>query len=679
MINIDEKQKRILQLLCQNDEYVSLEWLQETLSVSKRTVYYLINKINDTLAVYQIAPIQNKRGAGYYIENEQKKQIQSLFTESLVESSLKAEDRIQFLICWLLYPDKVIHVETIMECFGISRNSVFSDLKKLKTEIQKYHLDLVYSPKEGYKLQGIPANFHAIFLHYIMILLQKVSYREIFFLNVSEVELYYRRLLSISDQLGNEYKGDNYLLAISCLLSITHHTNEKFDFSLLELKDLGKTKELNLIDEMFQDFNVHERLYLAIYLLGSKAGNTVAYKDDEKDIELFELAQVLTEKFEKVSRIRFSDKNELINSLYLRFKLSLYYYKISIQIMNPFTADVKKNYPDLYEIVNTLCIENEDIFPFPLSEGEIVYITIHFGGHIRNESSYLYRKMRVLIVCPSGISTSVLLRKEIENSFANIQVVDSIAVADIPDTVKDIDFIISTVDIQAQVPCIKVHTILSREDKSRIASLISLNENTYSNNPNGIEELLNIVYRYVDPKDHENVKTDIIQFLQNGNPLLQINEISQYRLCEVLNVDDIVLANKQMGWEEGIKVASRPLLNNGYIKPNYIASMINLVCDYGPYFVLRNGVALAHGKSNEGANMLGLSLLVNKSGVLFEDLEVKLLFVLSSPDQNKHLRLLRDIMELSEDEKIVQEILEQTTTALIHEKIKLLYHDIAKK
>ena len=119
--------------------------------------------------------------------------------------------------------------------------------------------------------------------------------------------------------------------------------------------------------------------------------------------------------------------------------------------------------------------------------------------------------------------------------------------------------------------------------------------------------------------------------------------------------------------------------NCGYSEPNYIKSMINLVCDYGPYFVLRNGVALAHGKSNEGANMLGLSLLVNKSGVLFEDLEVKLLFVLSSPDQNKHLRLLRDIMVLSEDERIVQEILEQTTTALVHEKIELLYHDIAKK
>ena len=156
----------------------------------------------------------------------------------------------------------------------------------------------------------------------------------------------------------------------------------------------------------------------------------------------------------------------------------------------------------------------------------------------------------------------------------------------------------------------------------------------------GFERIDNkLVYLYHDGciGSNENVKADIIQFLQNGNPLLQINETSQYRLCEVLNVDDIVLANKQMGWEEGIKIASRPLLNNGYIKPNYIKSMINLVCDYGPYFVLRNGVALAHGKSNEGANMLGLSLLVNKSGVLFEDLEVKLLFVLSSPDQNKHL------------------------------------------
>lgn len=679
MINIDEKQKIILQILCQNEEYVSLEWLQETLSVSKRTIYYLINKINDTLSVYQIDPIQNKRGAGYYIEDKQKKQIQSLFTESLVESSLKSEDRIQFLICWLLYPNKIIHIETIMECFDISRNSVFSDLKKLKKEIQKYHLDLVYNPKEGYRLKGIPANFHTIFLHYITILLQKVSYREIFFLNVSEVELYYDRLLKISNQLGNEYKGDNYLLAISCLLSITHHTNEKFDFSLLELKDLGQTEELNLIDEMFQDFNVHERLYLAIYLLGSKAGNTVAYKDDEKDIELYELAQVLTEKFEKVSRIRLSEKNELINSLYLHFKLSLYYFRMSIQIMNPFTADVKKNYPDLYEIVNALCKENEDIFPFPLSEGEIAYITIHFGGHIRNESSYLYRKFRVLIVCPSGISTSVLLRKEIEHSFSNIQVVDSIAIAGIPNTVKDIDFIITTVDMEAQVPCIKVHTILSKEDKSRIASVISLNENTYSCNKSGIEELLNIVYRYVDPKNYDNLKTEVLQFLQNGNPLFKINETSQYRLFEVLSSGDIVLANKRMDWKEGIQIASHPLLKNGYIKSDYIDSMINLVCNYGPYFVLRNGVALAHGKSNEGANMLGLSLLVNKSGVIFEDLPVNLLFVLSSPDQNKHLRLLRDIMELSENKNFVQDILNQNTTGLIYEKLKQACNKIAKK
>ena len=479
--------------------------------------------------------------------------------------------------------------------------------------------------------------------------------------------------------MGDAYKGDNYLLSISCLLTVIHHADEKFDFSLLEMKSLGKTEELNLIDQYFQDFNVHERLYLAIYLLGSKVGNTVAYQDDEKNIELYELAQVLTEKFEKVSRVSLSDKNGLINSLYLHFKLSFYYYTISIQVMNPLIDDVKKNYFDLFVITRDLCLANENLFPFPLTESEIVYITIHFGGHILNRSNSLFKKYRVLVVCPSGISTSVLLKKEIENTFINILIVDAISIVDITKVKDDIDFIVSTVDIDTDLPYVKVHTILSMEDKSRIASLIALNDRAVAYNRNGINELLNIVYRYVSPSDQMKVKEDILQYIQGGNPFLQMGENSQLRLYEILNSDDIVLANKELSWEDGIALASKPLLKNGSIRQEYISSMINLGKEYGPYFVLRNGVALAHGKSSEGANLLGLSLLVNKSGILFEDdLVVKVLFVLSSPDQNKHLRILRDIMEVAEDSELIDDILKLNSSGLVLNKIKSFFDLIAK-
>ncbi|MGL4897037.1 MAG: PTS sugar transporter subunit IIA, partial [Cetobacterium sp.] len=39
-------------------------------------------------------------------------------------------------------------------------------------------------------------------------------------------------------------------------------------------------------------------------------------------------------------------------------------------------------------------------------------------------------------------------------------------------------------------------------------------------------------------------------------------------------------------WEEAIKIASRPLLEKGYIEPRYIDTMISKVNELGFYIVL---------------------------------------------------------------------------------------------
>lgn len=69
----------------------------------------------------------------------------------------------------------------------------------------------------------------------------------------------------------------------------------------------------------------------------------------------------------------------------MHFKLTLYYYKLSIHIANPLKKQVKENYPDLYEVVRTVCDKFREIAPFPISDGEIIYITMHFGGHLKQD------------------------------------------------------------------------------------------------------------------------------------------------------------------------------------------------------------------------------------------------------------------------------------------------------
>lgn len=316
---------------------------------------------------------------------------------------------------------------------------------------------------------------------------------------------FYSRLQQISLKMHNEYDDYN-LLAIACLLNIVHYVDEKFDFSILELRDLEKTEELHMIDKYFQDLNVHERLYLTIHLLGSKAGSVIRLDDSQRDIQLFELALHLVDLFERQTSCDISEKNELVNSLYMHFKLSMYYYQLSIQISNTLLEDVKENYGNLYQMIKNLCESMDDEFPFILTDSEISYITMHFGGHLKQVQGKFYALIRVLIVCPSGISTSTLLKREVEDLYANVTVIAATAAENIAQYKENIDFIVSTIDLDTDIPWIKVNAILTKDDKSKIASMMSLNMQTYKLNKDNFSGLFSIIQKYVDPTQMKNLK-----------------------------------------------------------------------------------------------------------------------------------------------------------------------------
>lgn len=82
--------------------------------------------------------------------------------------------------------------------------------------------------------------------------------------------------------------------------------------------------------------------------------------------------------------------------------------------------------------------------------------------------------------------------------------------------------------------------------------------------------------------------------------------------------------------------------------------MISLVNQYGAYFVLQNGVAVAHGKPVEGAESLGISLLIDHQSIVFDaNTKVNYLFVLSNPDMSKHFQLLKEIMFVSRNPSLL--------------------------
>lgn len=665
MAKLEKSQKEFLMLLLENENPQSIQSIQDQLDISRRTVYYIVNKINDVFYDLRMEPINNKRGQGYYLTSDQKKVVDSILHSDGTLQNLSPDERVHYLICWMMYPKANIHIENIMELFDISRNSVFNDLKDLKSEIEKYDVSLYFDIKNGYMINGQVFSKRALLLYYLKILLKKIHYKSIEFLDVSEVETFYSRLQQISLKMHNEYDDYN-LLAIACLLNIVHYVDEKFDFSILELRDLEKTEELHMIDKYFQDLNVHERLYLTIHLLGSKAGSVIRLDDSQRDIQLFELALHLVDLFERQTSCDISEKNELVNSLYMHFKLSMYYYQLSIQISNTLLEDVKENYGNLYQMIKNLCESMDDEFPFILTDSEISYITMHFGGHLKQVQGKFYALIRVLIVCPSGISTSTLLKREVEDLYANVTVIDATAAENIAQYKENIDFIVSTIDLDTDIPWIKVNAILTKDDKSKIASMMSLNMQTYKLNKDNFSGLFSIIQKYVDPTQMKNLKKDVYDYFREGNLIVDVVEEKQLRLKDIMYRDHLIHIDKDIMWDEAIRLASVPLLKTNIITENYINEMIGLVRDYGPYIVIKNRIAIAHAKTEAGANALGTALLINKKNIQFEDdLNIHYLFVISSSNPKEHLQILKDISMLASDDIDLNALLDKNVDEIM--------------
>lgn len=665
MAKLEKSQKEFLMLLLENENPQSIQLIQDQLDISRRTVYYIVNKINDVFYDLRMEPINNKRGQGYYLTSNQKKVVDSILHSDGTLQNLSPDERVHYLICWMMYPKANIHIENIMELFDISRNSVFNDLKDLKSEIEKYDVSLYFDIKNGYMINGQVFSKRALLLYYLKILLKKIHYKSIEFLDVSEVETFYSRLQQISLKMHNEYDDYN-LLAIACLLNIVHYVDEKFDFSILELRDLEKTEELHMIDKYFQDLNVHERLYLTIHLLGSKAGSVIRLYDSQRDIQLFELALHLVDLFERQTSCDISEKNELVNSLYMHFKLSMYYYQLSIQISNTLLEDVKENYGNLYQMIKNLCESMDDEFPFILTDSEISYITMHFGGHLKHVQGKFYALIRVLIVCPSGISTSTLLKREVEDLYANVTVIAATAAENIAQYKENIDFIVSTIDLDTDIPWIKVNAILTKDDKSKIASMMSLNMQTYKLNKDNFSGLFSIIQKYVDPTQMKNLKKDVYDYFREGNLIVDVVEEKQLRLKDIMYRDHLIRIDKDIMWDEAIRLASVPLLKTNIITENYINEMIGLVRDYGPYIVIKNRIAIAHAKTEAGANALGTALLINKKNIQFEDdLNIHYLFVISSSNPKEHLQILKDISMLASDDIDLNALLDKNVDEIM--------------
>lgn len=124
-------------------------------------------------------------------------------------------------------------------------------------------------------------------------------------------------------------------------------------------------------------------------------------------------------------------------------------------------------------------------------------------------------------------------------------------------------------------------------------------------------------------------------------------------LKDMTNKNLVRLHIEASDWEDAIRKAAQPLVDEQKVKPSYVDDMIAGVKENGPYIVLTKHVALPHARPQSGAleNAIGIATL--KTPVVFGNEAndpVKYLFCLSAKDDMEHIQALAELAGLFEDQ-----------------------------
>lgn len=650
MIQLTPNERQILHLLIKREKAYSAAELARLTGVSKRTVYYSLNNLRYLFKQLGADELE-AQSDGFCLTNSQRTAAQSWLAKE--NTQLSKKDRISYIICAAICATQPLRLKTLQDKFELSRNIIFSDLTDVKKELSAFQLELLNSRQAGYYVQGDLLLMRTVFQLHISRLICNAPQDQLDFFDAGCISEYMQKMRRLSARLSLSLTEEG-LLEIVYLLLMIHSKPSAGSMSIIDAEMIRKTRELHMVNEIFADLQEHEKTYLAICMMNFSNGSTYADMWSE-EIELWECTKRLIDIFEIVACVSFENKQDLIHAIYMHMKLSCYNYRNKVPHINPLREDIQQNYPELFCMTKSCCERMMQDFPYPVDEGEIAYLTLHFGVAMHTASRQA-EVAHVLITCPSITTSAQLLRAEIETKFNNIIVEDVVRAGEINEyaTDKKIDFVISTVSFDCRYPLIRVRPILTNEDKANIATLMALLDIQSSPDSMQLRMLLRIVRQNVNDSTYIRIREELNHYLNAEGPLVNLPQPALANLHDMLCTYGIRFADRAEGdWEDEIRKTSAPLHNCGCIEQNYVDKMIALGEAHGPYFVISEDIAIAHARPQDGVMALGLRLTIYREGLtIMERKGIRFLFVLSSPDQKKHLHILENIMELSRDEKL---------------------------
>lgn len=499
MTILTERQRKIIYILANSNlkEPITMDYIAKTLNLSRRTIARDFKKIQSWFKENDFK-FSIKKGIGLILNEskETKLYLIELLNFDVKKNYLNVERKI-LILSNLLVSNTPIKSAYFLKAFDISETTFNSDFNSLSNWLSSFNVKILKKQGIGLYLSGKEENM-------------RICY-------INSIYEYYKSqdFIDILKNLNNNIIGDNViiimlkLINIELLISIINIVDSNIKFFNLVLSDdsyvefilllaicIKRISQNNTVKQIenddlksFEEFNIIKNICLDIennlnividdkeqlFILNHFKSLKQIKNFNSLDMEIIKVTKTLIKNVEYDLSIDLAKDTIFFNDLLNHLDSSIHRIKMNMKIRNPFLEDVKNEYSYMYELIKThthFLKALFDIYTFP--EEEIAYITMHF---IVAYERALYKEttINVILSCPTGVATSKVLFKDITQRFPNINVVDILPSIKLNNYIlkeNNIDLVISTIDVNIDIPFFKIDSIFDYEIEKKLKKII---------------------------------------------------------------------------------------------------------------------------------------------------------------------------------------------------------------
>ena len=587
---------------------------------------------------------------------------------------LSLNERLNILKMILYFDESGLKLSDIAGTMEIPKADVRKDLEIMSEELKKDGIKLIYENYKGYKLTGNKGNLLVKRLEIIENIIRELKETGDFFnsedsgtwhseeyfygyIKYENLEITRDFLELIGKELGLEIDEENYNRVFSYILMLINfdelYGNKE---ELLTRNFLFHTPEYlaveRILGKLFKENDRKESpkeaklLLITDLIMGI---NISGLKDDifYKWINEEAVAEEITDKISDMINLRLREDKILITGLIDNLKFSIYRIKNDIQIINSVFKDLILNKDKNIEIVKKAVEETEKEFKINFTEYELAAMAYLVKASIKRTKRNNIKK--VLLICGLGYGSSKILEESLKENY-ELDIVDVIPyylADDLIPAYKEVDFILSTIEIHRQfevsygIPIIKINPVMQKEDFEKLAEYgIEKNKTSVS-----LKKLISIIENNTEIKDRQK----LIDSLKNEFEDRIINDIQKtgYTLKKLLKKENVKFIDEAENWKEAIFQSGDLLVSNKKVTSEYVQEMIELVEKHGPYIVLEEGIAMPHAGISENVLETGISLLVvNEKVSLPEGRNANIFLSFAAKNKNDNIDIMNDLFEL---------------------------------